>query len=111
MVGTSLRVAPANSLVWRVPKSAMRVLINREEEGRHLGMNFGDEEEEATRDFFAEGNCEDAILELMEHLGWLEDLRPLLDNEQLPKTSAEMLRRRIERQSTIEEEKATIVST
>ena len=37
VMGTSLKVAPANSLVWRVPKSAMRLLVNRETVGNTWG--------------------------------------------------------------------------
>ena len=92
VIGTSLRVAPANSLVWRVPKSSMRLLVNREEVGWHLGMHFG---ENAERDFFAEGSCEDVVLELMEHLGWLDDLAPLLSEDKLPQPSVHLLRDRL----------------
>jgi NAD-dependent deacetylase sirtuin 2 len=92
VIGTSLRVAPANSLVWRVPKSTMRLLVNREEVGWHLGMNFG---ENANRDYFAEGSCENVLLDLMEHLGWLEDLAPLASGDKLPESSADLLRERL----------------
>jgi NAD-dependent SIR2 family protein deacetylase len=94
VIGTSLRVAPANSLVWRVPKSAMRLLVNREEVGWHLGMNFG---ENADRDIFAEGTCENVLLELMDHLGWLDDLAPLVSGDKLPESSAHLLRERLAR--------------
>jgi len=90
IIGTSLGVAPANSLVWRVPKKCMRVLINREPVGWHLGLDF----EESKRDFFGRGDCESVILELMEHLGWLEDLRAVLDD--LPESSRELLRAALE---------------
>ena len=66
IIGTSLHVAPANSIVWRVPKTCMRVLINREAVGWHLGMNLNPGE--SKRDFFAEGNCEDTALDLLEKL-------------------------------------------
>ena len=65
----------------------MRVLINREPVGWHLGLDFQDND----RDFWAgRRNCEDVVLELMQHLGWLEDLRSLVD--ELPGASAEMLK-------------------
>jgi NAD-dependent deacetylase sirtuin 2 len=92
VIGTSLRVAPASSLVWRVPKSALRVLINREEVGMHLGMNF----DVTKRDFFAQGNCDEVILELMSHLGWIEEVRPLLAQGKLAPMSANLLRARLE---------------
>lgn len=89
VIGTSLRVAPANSLVYQVPKSAMRVLVNREEAGSHLGLVF--DGNDVTRDYFAQGECDDVLLELMDHLGWLNDLKPLLPNGQLPDFSARLL--------------------
>uniref|UniRef100_A0A7S3KX75 Deacetylase sirtuin-type domain-containing protein n=1 Tax=Amphora coffeiformis TaxID=265554 RepID=A0A7S3KX75_9STRA len=92
VVGTSLKVAPANSLVWRVPRSALRVLVNREPVGEHLGMDFGEESE---RDVFAEGDIETSLLDLIEELGWLGDLRGLLDGD-LPESSAELLRARLD---------------
>lgn len=92
VLGTSLAVAPANSLVWRVPRSAMRVLINREPVGWHLGMDH----EAHDRDFFAQGDCENVALDLMDELGWLEQLRPLLDRNELPDASAQLLKARLE---------------
>jgi NAD-dependent SIR2 family protein deacetylase len=92
VIGTSLAVAPANSLVWRVPKSAMRVLINREPVGWQLGMDY----ETHDRDFFAQGDCEDVVLDLMDELGWLDYLQPLLDRKGLPEASAQILRDRLE---------------
>lgn len=93
VIGTSLKVAPANSLVWRVPRSAMRVLINREPVGEHLGLDFDDSE----RDYFAEGNCDEVCLELMQELGWLDDLEELLRRDALPETSAHMLEEMLSR--------------
>jgi NAD-dependent SIR2 family protein deacetylase len=95
VIGTSLRVAPANSLVWRVPKSTLRVLINREPEGMHLGMEF--DPNETKRDYFAQGDCDEVLLELMAHLGWLDDLAPLLEGKLLPESSTLVLRGRLER--------------
>ncbi|KAL7558656.1 hypothetical protein ACA910_010032 [Epithemia clementina (nom. ined.)] len=125
IIGTSLKVAPANSLVWRVPRSALRVLVNREIVGEHLGMDFYSSEQQqhqdndhddsdnennnennrhndhqptnpiGGRDFFAGGNCDDVLLELMEHLGWLSDLESLLVEQQLPQSSASLLQERL----------------
>jgi NAD-dependent SIR2 family protein deacetylase len=102
IMGTSLRVAPANSLVWRVPRSSLRLLVNREPAGNHLGMSF---DEDATRDYFAEGDCDDMLLELMEHLGWVNELKPLLENGQLPDACVEKLRMQLQKEahSKIEE--------
>jgi NAD+-dependent protein deacetylase sirtuin 2 len=92
IIGTSLRVAPANSLVWRVPKTAMRLLVNREPVGFHLGLVYG---ADSKRDVFAQGNCDYVLLELMAHLGWLDDLSPLLKEHKLPESSAALLRKRV----------------
>jgi NAD-dependent SIR2 family protein deacetylase len=92
IMGTSLAVAPANSIVWRIPKSAMRVLINRERVGRHLGFDCRSND----RDFFARGDCENVALDLMEKLGWLGELRPLLEQNELPESSAKLLKERLE---------------
>lgn len=95
IIGTSLKVAPANSLVWRVPRSAMRVLINREMVGEHLGMDF----DQGERDVFACGNCDDVLLHLMEYLGWLPDLEPLVAECKLPQSSADLLQERLAQRS------------
>jgi hypothetical protein len=70
----------------------MRVLINREAVGRMLGLDY----ESHDRDFFAQGDCEDVVLNLMDELGWIDYLRPLLDNNGLPETSAQLLRDRFQ---------------
>lgn len=92
IMGTSLHVAPANSLVWRVPNSAMRVLINRESVGWHLGLNVDHND----RDYFGEGNCENICIDLIQHLGWIEHLKPLLYRNELPEASSLLLRERLE---------------
>jgi NAD+-dependent protein deacetylase sirtuin 2 len=92
IMGTSLAVAPANSIVWKIPKSAMRVLINRESVGGHLGFDRHNND----RDFFARGDCECVVLDLMEKLGWLQDLRPLLERNNLPESSAHLLQQRLD---------------
>lgn len=71
----------------------MRVLINREPVGWHVGLNF----QENDRDFWGRGNCENVVLELMQHLGWLEDLRPLVD--EVPESSRDLLRRALQRKA------------
>jgi NAD+-dependent protein deacetylase sirtuin 2 len=101
VIGTSLRVAPANSIVSRVPPSTMRLLVNKEIVGGHLGMNFG---ADATRDYFAEGDCDNMLLDLMEHLGWMDDLEPFLSNHQLPESSAELLGERFAKRDQVMDE-------
>jgi NAD+-dependent protein deacetylase sirtuin 2 len=112
IIGTSLRVAPANSLVWRVPKTCLRLLVNREEVGDHLGMfaykNFDDDDDKDDqdesdddnnstninhkkgRDFFASGECDNILLQLIDKLGWINELKPLLEHK-LPESSASVL--------------------
>ena len=93
VLGTSLAVAPANSLVMRIPRSSMRVLMNREPVGWHLGLDYDSND----RDYFAEGNCENVALDFMEKLGWLDDLKPTLDQGGFPESSSTLLRERLER--------------
>jgi NAD-dependent deacetylase sirtuin 2 len=100
VMGTSLHVAPANSLVWRVPKSAMRVLINRENVGWHLGLDV----ERNERDFFGEGDCETVCIDLIQHLGWLDHLKPLLDQNELPDSSTLLLRERLQQKAIQQQE-------
>jgi NAD-dependent SIR2 family protein deacetylase len=90
ILGTSLRVAPANSIVWRVPSSCLRVVINREPVGQHLGIRHSNPK----RDFHAAGDCESVVLELMEHMGWLSLLEECVDD--LPTSSAQLLRDKLE---------------
>jgi NAD-dependent deacetylase sirtuin 2 len=93
VIGTSLKVAPANSIVYRVPKTCLRVLVNRDPVGIPLGMQYGPY---AERDYFAEGDIDATMLELMTHLGWLNELEPLLEQGQLPESSADLLQQRLE---------------
>ena len=69
----------------------MRVLINREPVGWHLGLDY----EENDRDFFAQGDCEAVVLQLMEYLGWLEDLNAVMN--ELPESSCDLLRKVLNR--------------
>ena len=93
ILGTSLRVAPANSLIYRVPRTCLRVLVNRDPVGTHLGIQYGPM---AERDYFAPGDIDATMLQLMTHLGWLDELEPLLNN-QLPDSSSELLRKAMDR--------------
>lgn len=89
VAGTSLVVGPANSLVYRVPETTRRVIVNDEPVGRELGVDYGPN---AERDFFARGKCEDVFLDLICELGWLQDLNEVVDN--LPEGSVELIRAR-----------------
>lgn len=88
IVGTSLVVSPANSVVYRVPEDCVRVIVNTEKVGQELGIVY-DSKEEGHRDFFTNANCEDSFLQLIQHLGWMEDLKTYTNL--LPKQSHELL--------------------
>lgn len=94
VLGTSLQVNPFASLVHQVSDHCPRVLINLERVGeiasyREGGMHFLMNEvgfdfegwtlskgkgKEHIRDVFWQGNCDEGILELAEHLGWKDEL-------------------------------------
>lgn len=96
VIGTSLAVAPANTLVFRIPPTALRVVVNDEPVGWRLGIEYGSQ---AKRDFFAQGHCDAVMLDLIEHLGWLEDIAPLVDH--LPEESAKRVRDRMSSDESI----------
>ena len=91
-VGTSLVVGPANSLVYSVPQSTIRVVINNEPVGEELGIEYGTE---AERDYFAQGNCDDVFLDLINELGWNVD--DIIDD--LPEYSQTLMRMKGKNQS------------
>ena len=94
VIGTSLKVAPANSIVWRVPDTAMRLVVNREAVGEDLGLKFDNGE----RDVLATGSCDEVLLELMRHMGWLDDLAESLSgSDMLPAASAAFLEKEVSR--------------
>jgi hypothetical protein len=66
-----------------VPQTALRVVINDEPVGRRVGIEYGPQ---AKRDYFAQGHCDDITLDLIEELGWFEDLKAHIDD--LPEESA-----------------------
>ncbi|KAL3782571.1 hypothetical protein ACHAW5_004879 [Stephanodiscus triporus] len=82
IMGTSLTVAPANSLVYRIPPTALRMVMNDERVGRRLGIDYG---EDAVRDVWARGHTDETCLDLAEKMGWLDDLALIVD--ELPDTS------------------------
>jgi hypothetical protein len=66
--------------------------VNREPVGAELGIDYS---ANAKRDFFAKGNCEEVFLELIQHLGWMDDLAAILDV--LPPSSASLVRQATEK--------------
>jgi len=92
VAGTSLAVGPANSLVYRVPDDAVRVVVNRDPVGRELGIAYDDDG--SGRDFFAQGECDEVFLELIRELGWWDDFLASTMVDELPPQSAELVERK-----------------
>ena len=99
IMGTSLTVAPANSLVYRVPSTALRMVMNDERVGCRLGIVYG---KDAVRDVWARGHTDVTCLDLAEKIGWLDDLAMIVD--EMPESSAKLLRDRLARRRRKEEE-------
>lgn len=95
VAGTSLVVSPANSLVYRVNDDCKRFVVNMDAVGQELGLNFYGNDYGTIndrRDFFAKGPCEDIFLDLIDKLGWMEDLQGM--SKQLPPASASLIQKR-----------------
>ena len=90
IMGTSLTVAPANSLVYRIPPTALRMVMNNEPVGQQLGIDYS---KDSLRDVWASGYMDESCLKLAEEMGWLDDLASIVD--ELPDSSAQLLRRRL----------------
>lgn len=86
VAGTSLVVSPANSIVYRVNSDCMRMIVNMDQVGEELGIEYG---ARPRRDLFTQGPCEEIFLDLIDHLGWKEDLKSISDF--LPPLSANLL--------------------
>ena len=95
IIGTSLTVAPANSIVYRIPPTAIRLVMNDEPVGRRLGIDYS---EPAKRDVWAKGQTDESCLDLAEKLGWLDDLELIVND--LPDSSAVLLRERLASDAT-----------
>lgn len=90
IAGTSLQVAPANGVPGQVADTCVRLVVNREPVGANLPekpIRYGDR---ATRDVFAEGECDDVFAELARLLGWLPELQRF--EAELPEKSLDALR-------------------
>uniref|UniRef100_A0A7S4U6L0 Deacetylase sirtuin-type domain-containing protein n=1 Tax=Paramoeba aestuarina TaxID=180227 RepID=A0A7S4U6L0_9EUKA len=68
VMGTSLTVAPANSVPTFAKPGDMRVLINREMVGQMIGFGRGE------KDVFLGGDCDDVVSQLVEGMGWGDEL-------------------------------------
>ncbi|KAJ3015846.1 NAD-dependent protein deacetylase sirtuin-2 [Thoreauomyces humboldtii] len=83
VMGTSLSVAPFNSLVDRVPGKVPRLLVNNEmaglaAPGRNSSFDFTGEVHRWRRDAVHLGACDRACETLADLLGWSEDLDSLV---------------------------------
>jgi len=71
-MGTSLTVAPANSLVDMAAGSA-RVVVNTEPVGCDLGLRYG-----IGKDYLLQGPCDDQIAQLVRMCGWEQDFAAVM---------------------------------
>lgn len=78
VLGTSLAVAPFNTLVSNAESNVPRVLINNEKVGvrSNLYGGFEFDHKDNYRDLFLEGSCDDTVLEICKELGWEKELLP-----------------------------------
>ena len=76
VMGTSLTVMPAASLVNLTGPNCRRVIVDRNPVAYLQHPKAG---EGANLDFFLEGDCEDCVTELVNALHWEEDLQRLLN--------------------------------
>lgn len=70
-IGTSLKVYPFAALASYASKNIPRFLLNNEEAG---DFSFNNSE---SNDHFIKGDCQQAIIDLSEDLGWLKELNDL----------------------------------
>jgi len=76
VAGTSLTVGPANGVVNLVGHNTARLVVNMEQVGQFLGIQYGPE---SRRDVFAGGSCDAGFLSLIKKLGWFDDLKKFED--------------------------------
>ena len=73
IMGTSLKVYPFSSLVYKLPKKSWRILINKEEAGDDYETNRLDFHNEYKKDLFLRGNADDVIVKLVKDVGWEDE--------------------------------------
>jgi NAD-dependent deacetylase sirtuin 2 len=74
--GSSLMVSPACTMVSQVGPSVPRILVNNEQVGSNVGLNFDDDD---GRDIWINSSCDRGFLELSTKLGWNDQLRRYKD--------------------------------
>lgn len=84
VLGTSLVVAPFNSLVGLAAPTAPRLLINREPAGLceelRLGFRFHKGDGQNWRDVWHKGDCDSGCRALATALGWRQEMEALIDS-------------------------------
>jgi len=86
IAGTSLTVGPANNVPRMVSSTTPRLIINKDQVGNFLGIQYG---AHSVRDVHYAGECDQGFLELIVKLGWFEDL--LKYKEHMADKSQEMI--------------------
>mmetsp|Transcript_11864 Transcript_11864/g.32652 ORF Transcript_11864/g.32652 Transcript_11864/m.32652 type:complete len:355 (-) Transcript_11864:480-1544(-) len=97
VAGTSLVVSPANSLVYKVPQSTVRAVVNLDPVGEELGIEYhrgASNRKSEGRDFFAQGDCDSVFLDLIDELGWIDDLVSI--QAELPSRSQDLLKDKLQ---------------
>ena len=64
------------------------MVVNKEQVGQELGINYG-YEASCGRDYFAQGSCDEVFLDLIKELEWVEDLKKI--SHLLPQSSVDLL--------------------
>ncbi|OCF61528.1 NAD-dependent histone deacetylase SIR2 [Kwoniella mangroviensis CBS 10435] len=91
IIGTSLQVQPFASLVDRAPSDCPRLLINREPVGPFERLSASGALTDSLkkilspkgkdqRDMYWQGDADQGIYELVEHLGWSEEFEEVMRN-------------------------------
>jgi NAD+-dependent protein deacetylase SIR2 len=86
VIGSSLVVFPAASVVYEVPRECVRVLVNLERVGQSVGfVPSGEDGKPAEReDVFLQGKCDEQIKALAEAMGCLPRLEQLMKDCEEP---------------------------
>ncbi|CAF1529948.1 unnamed protein product [Adineta steineri] len=97
IMGTSLQVAPFNTLITRVNKKCPRLLINMEPAGNAavawepLTNVLKFDSEKNYRDVFHKSSCDDGVAEMTKLLGWQNDFEKLLGKKTVSQSSKTLL--------------------
>ena len=81
VMGTSLMVAPFNSLVYMVTKGVPMVLVNRD------NIEHFDFDKPEDKRVFLGGDCDESIKALCKAAGWEADLQAVIDKYNAEKKS------------------------